>query len=173
VEADDVIASAAMEASLLGLPAVIYSADRDFLQLVSADITVLSPVTSQAPYSPDEVRRKYGVHPHQFVDFKSLQGDPSDNLPGVPGIGPKTAAALLGQHGTVDNLYEQLWLAPAKLANTLREFEPRVRHNQAMIALRCDLPLSFSLNDCQIGPAAHRLNPFQAILRPESGALPA
>jgi DNA polymerase-1 len=167
VEADDVIASAATEASVLGLPAVVYSSDRDFLQLVSEDVTVLPPERSRSIYTAAEVFNRFRVYPRQFVDFKALQGDPSDNLQGVPGIGPKTAAALLQQHDSVDNLYQRLWLAPTKLAGLLRAFEPRVRHNQAMIALRCDLPLPFSLDACRIGPDIAHLNPFDAVLHPE------
>jgi DNA polymerase-1 len=165
VEADDVIASAAVEAAVLGLPVVIYSSDRDFLQIVSDTVHVQPPERNQPLYTPERVWERYQVHPYQFVDFKSLQGDPSDNLPGVPGIGPKTAARLLQEHGLVDHLLASTWLLPDRIAAALRTYEPRIRHNQAMIRLRTDLPLPFSLDDCQLDPATFHLNPFEAVRR--------
>lgn len=163
VEADDVIASAAIEASALGIRTVIYSSDRDFLQLVAGDIAVRPPARGHPLYTPEEVWRRFQVHPHQFVDYKALQGDVSDNLPGVPGIGPKTAVALLQQHETVELLYERLWLLPEKLAALLKRYEGRVRENQALVRLRCDLPLSFSLHDCRQTQAWERWNPFDIV----------
>lgn len=163
VEADDVIASAAVSAAALSTRVVIYSSDRDFLQLVTDDIVVRVPARTLPLYTAETVWRCFQVHPHQFVDYKALHGDVSDNLPGVPGIGPKTAARLLQQHGTLENLYDHLWLVPERLARSLRRYEARVWHNQALIRLRQDLPLPFPLAACAVDPSVLRLNPFDAV----------
>ena len=163
VEADDVIASTAVEGAVLGPPVFSYSNDRDFLQLVSPEISVQPSARNLPLYTPEQVWQSFHVRPDQFVDYKALQGDVSDNLPGVPGIGPKTAAALLQQHETVEELYERLWLVPEKLARTLQAHRERVWHNREMITLRSDLPLPFSLRDCTIDSAFARLNPFDVV----------
>jgi DNA polymerase-1 len=103
-EADDFLAAAAAEEERRGGNAVVASGDRDAFQLASAATTILHPVKAgeMARISPAEVRERYGVEPQQVPDFIALRGDPSDKLPGARGVGPKGAAALLSQYGTLD-----------------------------------------------------------------------
>jgi DNA polymerase-1 len=94
-EADDVIATLVKEANADGLPVVIASGDRDSLQLVNDTVTVLYPkrgVSEMTRFTPEEVEAKYGLTPRQYPDFAALRGDPSDNLPSIPGVGEMTAA---------------------------------------------------------------------------------
>ena len=109
-EADDVLGTLSSQASQKGIATIIVTGDNDMLQVVSPDVKVLSPRRSfndTVLYDEDGVQQKYGVSPHQLVDFKALTGDSSDNIPGVPGIGEKTAAKLLTQFGTIERLYEK------------------------------------------------------------------
>jgi DNA polymerase-1 len=104
-EADDFMAAAAAAEEARGGNALVATSDRDAFQLVSGHTTVLQPVkgvSELARIGPAEVRERYGVDPAQVPDFIALRGDPSDRIPGAPGVGPKTAAAILGEHGTLD-----------------------------------------------------------------------
>lgn len=153
VEADDYIALAARRAVAAGLPVVIASSDKDFMQLVSANIGLVNPGDSTpAVWSDDRVREKTGVAPGQIVDWLSLVGDSVDNIAGVPGVGPKTAAKLLQQFGSADALYRQLAsVAPESLRGRLAAAEPVMRRNQALIRLRDDLPC-----DCDVATLERR-----------------
>ncbi len=105
--ADDFLATAVRLEQAAGGTALVLTSDRDAYQLVSDAVTVLAPQTGGKPPSrigPGQVVERYGVQPAQVPDFIALRGDPSDNLPGAPGIGPKTAAALLAEYGTLENL---------------------------------------------------------------------
>lgn len=109
-EADDVIGTLS-KLSNIDNDVVILTGDQDTMQLVNDHVRILTPAKGANPpvlYGPDEVKAKYGVTPSQIVDYKALIGDPSDNIPGVAGIGPKSAAALLNQFGTVENIYKNL-----------------------------------------------------------------
>jgi DNA polymerase I len=105
-EADDFLAAAVLKEERRGGSAVVASGDRDAFQLASDKTTILHPVRAgeMARIGPAEVRERYGVEPYQVPDFIALRGDPSDKLPGARGIGPKSAAALLRKHGTLDAL---------------------------------------------------------------------
>ena len=105
-EADDFLAAAVLKEERRGGSAVVASGDRDAFQLASERTTILHPVRAgeMARIGPAEVRERYGVEPKQVPDFIALRGDPSDKLPGARGVGPKTAAALLGKHGTLEAL---------------------------------------------------------------------
>ena len=105
-EADDFLAAAVAKEERRGGTVVVASGDRDAFQLASERTTILHPVRAgeMARIGPQEVRERYGVDPKQVPDFIALRGDPSDRLPGARGIGAKTAASLLGKHGTLDNL---------------------------------------------------------------------
>lgn len=107
-EADDVIASYAVNFSDK-IEVVILSTDRDYWQLISDSVTILNYHGADSSFvTPDVVRNKFGVSPEQFADFKCLIGDKSDNIIGVPGVGSKRAAELLGQFGTIDGIYEHI-----------------------------------------------------------------
>jgi DNA polymerase-1 len=108
-EADDFLAAAVKQEEDRGGTAVVVTSDRDSFQLASARTTILQPtrgVSELARVGPDEVRERYGVEPEQVPDFIALRGDPSDRLPGAKGVGPKTAASLLSQYGTLEAMLE-------------------------------------------------------------------
>jgi DNA polymerase-1 len=109
-EADDIIGTLSKLSSEEN-DVVILTGDQDTMQLVDDHVRILTPAKGVNPpvlYGPDEVKAKYGVTPDQIVDYKALIGDPSDNIPGVAGIGPKSAATLLNQYGTVENIYKNI-----------------------------------------------------------------
>jgi DNA polymerase-1 len=141
VEADDWIAALAHRAEAGDLAVVIASADKDFMQLVSAGIGLLNPNDkAEKIWTADDVRAKTGVAPEQIVDWLSLIGDSVDNIAGVTGVGPKTAAGLLRQYGSADGLYARLAeVKPEKLRASLRDAEPVVRRNQRLIRLKDDV----------------------------------
>lgn len=155
VEADDYIAGLARKAVEAGMTVVIASSDKDFMQLVSEQIGLLNPNDKSAAIWTDErVRAKTGVAPSQIVDWLSLTGDTVDNVPGVPGVGPKTAAELLGQFGSVRGLYGRLdEVKSDKLRANLRASEPAVRRNRELVRLREDLPAVFSPAELAEKPA--------------------
>jgi DNA polymerase-1 len=145
VEADDYIAGLARRAAAAGMSVVIASADKDFMQLVSGQIGLLNPNDkTEAIWTDEQVREKAGVKPSQMVDWLSLTGDSVDNIPGVSGVGPKTAAELLNRFGSVAALYERLSeVKSEKLRTHLGAAEDAVRRNQALVRLRDDLPAVF------------------------------
>jgi len=155
VEADDYIASLARRAAEAGMPVVIASADKDFMQLVRGSIGLLNPNDkTESIWSDEQVRRKTGVNPSQVVDWLSLIGDSVDNIPGVPGVGPKTATELLNRFGSVGGLYDRLGEVKAeKLRANLRAAEGAVRRNQRLVRLQDDLPCAFSPVDLAEKPA--------------------
>jgi DNA polymerase-1 len=108
-EADDFLAAAVADEERRGGTAIVATGDRDAFQLASQLTTILQPVRAgeMARIGPKEVRERYGVAPEQVPDFIALRGDPSDKLPGAPGVGPKGAAALLRKYGTLENLLAQ------------------------------------------------------------------
>ena len=146
VEADDYIACLARRASDAGMTVVIASSDKDFMQLVSARVGLLNPGDKSGTIWTDgQVRAKAGVEPLQIVDWLSLTGDSVDNIPGVPGVGPKTAAELLKQFGSVTALYERLdEVKSEKLRAALRGAADAVRRNRELVRLRDGLPCEFS-----------------------------
>jgi DNA polymerase-1 len=155
VEADDYIACLARRAAEAGMTVVIASSDKDFMQLVSARIGLLNPNDkSEAVWTDEQVRARSGVEPSQILDWLSLSGDSVDNIPGVPGVGPKTAAALLKQFGSVAQLYARPdEVKSDKLRAALREAADVVQRNRELIRLRDELPCEFS-PDALAGKAA-------------------
>jgi DNA polymerase-1 len=158
VEADDYIAGLARRAAEAGVPVVIASADKDFMQLVSEKIGLLNPNDkTESIWTGEQVRQKTGVNPSQVVDWLSLIGDSVDNIPGVPGVGPRTATELLSRFGSVDALYERLSEVKAdKLRAKLHSAEGDVRRNQRLVRLRDDLPGAFSPAELAEKPADAR-----------------
>jgi DNA polymerase I len=146
VEADDYIACLARHAVDAGMSVVIASADKDFMQLVSARVGLLNPHDkSETVWTDEEVRAKTGVAPSQIVDWLSLRGDSVDNIPGVPGVGLKTAADLLKQFDSVEKLYGRLdEVKSEKLRAALRDSAETVRRNRELVRLHDDLECEFS-----------------------------
>ncbi|MDR1151172.1 MAG: DNA polymerase I, partial [Bifidobacteriaceae bacterium] len=145
-EADDIIATWATQGAGDGMEVLICSGDRDAFQLIDADTTVLYPkvgVSELARMTPDSVEERYGVSPGLYPDLAALVGESSDNLPGVPGVGPKTAAKWLGQYGSLDGLAEHAWQIRGKAGDSLREHLAQVLLNRRLGALvrTVDLPL--------------------------------
>ena len=122
------------------MPVVIASADKDFMQLVSPRIGLANPNDkSEKVWTAEDVRAKTGVLPAQIVDWLSLIGDAVDNIPGVPGVGPKTATDLLQQFGSVDALYSRLSEVKSdRLRASLESAAEIVRRNQRLIGLRLE-----------------------------------
>ena len=137
IEADDWIASLARRAAACGVAVVIASSDKDFLQLVGTEIGLLNPNDkTEKIWTAADVRAKTAVGPEQIVDWLSLVGDAVDNIPGVPGVGSKTAADLLQEFGSVDALYGRLGDVKSEgLRTRLAEAEAAVRRNQRLIRL--------------------------------------
>jgi len=155
VEADDWIATLARVAVAAGAEVIIASTDKDFMQLVSPGIGLLNPndqdqVIGAAP----QVRAKTGVAPEQIVDWLSLVGDRVDNIAGVPGIGPKTAASLLAQFGSWEGLRARVGQVPAaKTRAQLQAAEQLVERNRRMIRLNGQLPCAVTLAELACRPA--------------------
>ncbi|MCX7760611.1 MAG: 5'-3' exonuclease [Hydrogenothermaceae bacterium] len=112
-EADDIIATLAKDAEKKGFEVIVVTPDKDMLQLVNDKIKVFNPV-SEILYDSQKVKEKYGIEPNQFVDYLSLIGDPVDNVPGIKGVGPKTASELLNKYGSIENILQNLDKLPEK-----------------------------------------------------------
>lgn len=138
VEADDVIGTLTRQAETAGLPVVIASSDKDFFQLINPNVHLLNPNDkTDTLWQAEQVRAKTGVDPAQIIDWLSLVGDAVDGIPGVRGVGPKTATKLLLEYGTAENLYSNLnAVKPAGLQGRLREATTEVQRNQELVALR-------------------------------------
>lgn len=152
-EADDVIATLATMATKAGWRVLILSGDRDALQLVSDNTTVLYPikgVSEMARMTPSAVSAKYGVCPAQYPDLAALVGEKADNLPGVPGVGPKTAAKWISQYGTLTDLLTHAEKVGGKVGESLRAHLDNVRSNRRLNQLVTDLELGVGLTDLTV-----------------------
>lgn len=147
-EADDVIATVARAAEAQGHEVVIVSGDLDTLQLVDSRVRVMVTgrgSTEAVVYDEAKVRERFGFEPDQLPDYKSLRGDPSDNIPGVPGVGEKTAGALVRQFGRVEALLEQLDDVPPRHRAALAAARDQVLQNKRLATLVTDVPLDLDL----------------------------
>ena len=153
VEADDRIGQLAKRAEAEGFEVAIASSDKDFLQLINDRVKMWNPADkSGVPMDAAAVVAKTGVQPSQIVDWLSLVGDAADNIPGVPGVGVKTAAALLNEFGSVDGIYGRLAeVRRDKQRESLAAAEAVVRRNQSLVALKLDLPGESELDDLRRG----------------------
>ena len=152
VEADDLIASAARLLAEAGQPVVVVTGDKDLLQLVSDRITVWEPM-KDVLYDAAAVQKKYSIPPAGLLDLFALIGDASDNVPGVPGIGPKTAETLLNEFGSLDGLYANLaGLTRKKLADNLATHRDTAYLSQQLIRLKEDAPVPTTLAAYQLPP---------------------
>jgi DNA polymerase I len=148
-EADDVIGTLARIAEERGHTVTIVSGDLDCLQLVTESVEALVPrrgITDTFVYGPDQVRQRYGFEPVQLVDFKALRGDTSDNIPGVPGVGDKTAAKLVQDFGTIESLLDRLGELPeGRLKTSLGANADKVRLGKRMVTIVRDVPVELEL----------------------------
>ncbi len=152
-EADDVIATLTRQARLAGWRVLISSGDRDSLQLVDEAVTVLYPVRGVSELirmTPEVVVERYGVEPAAYPDVAALVGESSDNLPGVPGVGNKTAAKWLSQYGGLDGVVAQAPSIPGKAGESLRANLDQVLRNRRLNRLVDDLELPLGIDDLQV-----------------------
>ncbi|MEW2502555.1 DNA polymerase I [Amycolatopsis sp. CA-161197] len=163
-EADDIIATLTTQAGASDFDVLICTGDRDALQLVNEHVTVLYPkrgVSDLVRFTPDAVEEKYGLTPAQYPDFAALRGDPSDNLPGIPGVGEKTAAKWIRQFGTLADLIDRVDEVKGKVGDALRENLTSVTLNRQLTELVRDVPLDLVPDQLELRPwdrdAVHRL----------------
>lgn len=140
-EADDVIATLVKRARTVGMATEIVTSDKDFLQLLAPDVTIYDPV-KDTPIGAKDARERFGVEPSQMREYQALVGDPIDNVPKVPGVGPKTAAELLKRFGTVENLIAHVdEVEKPKLRSALKEHVEQLRRAYQLVSFRDDLPV--------------------------------
>ncbi|MFJ6831153.1 DNA polymerase I [Streptomyces sp. NPDC091209] len=151
-EADDIIATLATQAEAEGFDVLIVTGDRDSFQLVSEHTTVLYPtkgVSELTRFTPEKVFEKYGLTPAQYPDFAALRGDPSDNLPGIPGVGEKTAAKWINQFGSFAELVERVDEVKGKAGQNLRDHLEAVKLNRRLTEMVKDVELPRTVADLE------------------------
>ncbi|MBY0441380.1 MAG: DNA polymerase I [Mycobacteriaceae bacterium] len=154
-EADDLIATLATQAAGAGYRVLVVTGDRDSLQLVNDDVTVLYPrkgVSDLTRFTPEAVVEKYGLTPRQYPDFAALRGDPSDNLPGIPGVGEKTATKWIVEYGSLQTLIDNVDSVRGKVGDALRAHLPSVVRNRELTDLVRDVPLAHTPDAMQLQP---------------------
>ncbi len=150
VEADDVLGALAQDAAKEGFNVVISTGDKDMAQLVTEQIT-LENTMSKTTTDVDGVMEKFGVKPEQIIDYLALMGDTSDNIPGVPKVGPKTAAKWLASYKTLDNVIENADQIKGKVGESLRASLDQLPLSRELTTIKCELNLPYTLDDlkCQ------------------------
>src|SRR5205823_14710980 len=137
-----------------GLEAVIVTADRDFFQLVSPSISVMfnrRGISDIVRYDVSAFTERFGLPPEKYLDYVALKGDPSDNIPGVPGVGEKTASQLIQQYGSVEELLEHTEELKPRVRAGIEEAADSLLRNKDLARLECDLELPISVDQCVIG----------------------
>ena len=156
-EADDVIGTLAKRFQQEGLEVSVVSGDRDLLQLSDEHILIRIPKTSRGQtqvhdYRPADVKEQYQVTPEEFIDVKGLMGDSSDNIPGVPSIGEKTATALIAQYHSIENAWAHIdELKPPRAQKALREHYELAQFSKWLATIRLDVPVELALPDMKLG----------------------
>ncbi len=153
VEADDLVGSLTKIAAKKGIQSVIVTGDNDALQLVNDSTSVYSlrrGVTDTLTYNRTTVKEKMGVYPEQIVDYKALAGDSSDNIPGAPGIGPKTAIELLEKYQTLDNVYAHLNELKERTKQILTDNKSQVYMSKELAQIKCDLEIDSDLEAADV-----------------------
>lgn len=152
-EADDLLGSLSQKAEAEGLKALLLTGDRDALQLVRGDTSLLFPqkgFSETMLFTPQTVKEHYGITPEQVPDWKGLMGDSSDNIPGIPGVGEKTAVKLLNEYNTLENVLENADKIPGKLGERVREHADLARFSKDLATIRLSAPVNISLHDCRL-----------------------
>lgn len=156
-EADDILGTLAKRAEADGMIVSVVSGDRDLLQLATDNIKIRIPKTKKGTteiedYNSAQVVEAYGVSPVEFIDMKALMGDASDNIPGVPGIGEKTAGAIISKYHSIENAYEHVdELTPNKAKNNLKEFYEQAKLSKTLATINIDTPLDYSFEKAGLG----------------------
>ena len=146
VEADDVIGTLAVRAREQGLRVVISTGDKDLAQLVRPGISLINTMNNKV-LDDDGVMEKFGIRPDQVIDYLALVGDASDNIPGVPGVGPKTAAKWLAEWGTLERLVANADAIKGKVGERLRDSVALVELSRELATIKCDVPLALTPTD--------------------------
>jgi len=156
VEADDVIGTLAVQASAAGRHVLISTGDKDMAQLVDQHVTLINTMTDTI-LDPAGVREKFGVGPELIIDFLALMGDKADNIPGLPGVGEKTAQALLQGLGSIQTLYQRLddiaalgFRGSKTIADKMREFQPQLELSYQLATIKTDVELPMQFNDLHL-----------------------
>lgn len=155
-EADDLLGTLARRAEEQGLEVTIVSGDRDLLQLATDDTKISIPKTKKTgteieEYYAGDVKEKYGVTPTEFIDVKALQGDTSDNIPGVPGIGEKTAAAIISAYGSIENAYAHAEeLKPPRASKNLQEYYDQAVMSKTLATINVNSDISYDLEHAKL-----------------------
>jgi len=148
-EADDIVGTLARQGEEMGMAVTIVSGDLDCLQCVTDSVDALVPrrgITDTLTYGPAQVRQRYNLEPAQLIDYKALRGDTSDNIPGVPGVGEKTASQLIGEFGSIENLLANLeQLKPGRVRDALEANADRVRLGKRLVTIRRDVDVTLDL----------------------------
>ncbi|PRB01982.1 DNA polymerase I [Microbacterium sp. MYb72] len=156
IEADDILATLASQGAAQGYDVLVVSGDRDTIQLVTDDVTLLYPsvqgVSQLKRYDPTTVQERYGVRPEQYPDIAALVGETSDNLPGVPKVGEKTAVKWLTQFGSLDDLLERSGEIKGVVGGNLRDHIEDVRRNRKLNRLLTDVELPVAPDDLAVTP---------------------
>ena len=156
-EADDILGTLAKRSQAAGVEVAVVSGDRDLLQLADTHIKIRIPRTSRGTteikdYYPEDVKREYQVTPKEFIDVKALMGDASDNIPGVPSIGEKTATSLIAAYGSIENAYAHLSeIKPPRAQKALGEHYDMAVMSKQLAEICLDCPIEFSYEDARIG----------------------
>ena len=154
-EADDVIGTLALKASKMGLKVYMVTGDKDLMQLVNEDILMYKPGVGQKEteiIDVGEVIEKWGVRPEQIPDLLGLAGDSVDNIPGVKGIGPKRAASLINEFGSLERIFENLdKVSNEKLRNLLKDGKESAFTSKELAVIRVDVPVELDLNELRLG----------------------
>ncbi|MFJ7934873.1 DNA polymerase I [Sporosarcina sp. NPDC096371] len=150
-EADDIIGTLSKTGDADQAEVVVISGDKDLTQLASGRTTVYitrKGMTDIEKYTPEHIREKYGIEPHQIIDMKGLMGDASDNIPGVPGVGEKTALKLLVEYGSIENVYQSLGKITAKKLNeNLTNNEAQAFMSKELATIEVDAPITVTIDD--------------------------
>ncbi len=156
-EADDILGTIAKRSEAMGMEVSLVSGDRDLLQLASEHIKIRIPKTKRTgteieDYYAADVKEKYQVTPTEFIDVKALMGDTSDNIPGVPGIGEKTATSLIVQFGSIENAYAHVdEIKPPRAQNNLREHYDMAQMSKTLATIETNAPISCEIEQAKIG----------------------
>lgn len=154
-EADDIIGSLSKQADENGMETIIITGDRDLTQLASDHVTIYftkKGVTQIDKYTPEYIEEEYGLRPEQIIDMKGLWGDTSDNIPGVPGIGEKTAIKLLKKYDSVEGVYENIEELKGKQRENLENFKADALMSKELATIYRDMTFDFNLDDLKLPP---------------------
>ena len=158
LEADDLLGTLADRSAEQGLDVVVVSGDNDAFQLVGPKVKVLAlrkGVTDTVLYDEEGIRQRYNLEPRQLVDLRALRGDVTDNIPGIPGIGDKTAAQLLGTYGDIEGVIQNLDKLPQRQRDQITPYVEQMRLSRDLAEIVRDAPIEFNLEDCVLRPPDH------------------